>query len=119
MDEHEKAYHSYTGSNGPRPFCWPLIKVEGISLINLQIFQGEWPALELERTQLMASGGGRLRPLHHLILDLFEHEKARGLMAENSNWLEVSDPDDPPSQLEEESWEVSPPASKRRRVQRA
>ncbi len=48
----------------------------------------------------MLPGGGKNKPLHHLILNLFEHEKVRRLMEENSDWLEVLDPDDPPLQAE-------------------
>ncbi len=40
---------------------------------------GQCPALELEQTQLMVPGGGRLKPLHCLIPNLLEHEKEKGL----------------------------------------
>ena len=39
---------------------------------------GERPALQLEQTQLRVPGGGRPKPLHHKIINLFKHEKVRG-----------------------------------------
>ncbi len=44
----------------------------------------ECPALALEQTQYMVPGGGRIKPLHHLFLNIFHHEKGRGLMCVNS-----------------------------------
>ena len=41
--------------------------------------------------------GGRNNSPNRLILDFFEHEKIRGLMNANSEWLDESDPDDPPT----------------------
>ncbi len=59
---------------------------------------GECPALGLERTQLSSVGtGGRNKTPHRLILDFFEHEKVRGLMNVNSEWLKESDPNNPPT----------------------
>ena len=43
----------------------------------------------------------RNKPFHHLIFNLFGHKKVRGLLAPNSDWLEVSDLDDPPSQADD------------------
>ncbi len=78
---------------------------------------GECPALELERTQLSSMGtGGRNKTPHHLILDFFEHEKERGLMNANSEWLEESDPDDPPTQSEDGGERTPFPPPKRRRL---
>ncbi len=62
---------------------------------------GECPALKLERMQLSSlRTGGRSKTPHRLILDFFEHEKIRGLTNANSELLEESDPDDPPTQSE-------------------
>ena len=63
--------------------------------------------------------GGRHKTPHRLILDFFEHEKVRGLMNINSEWLEESDPDDPPTQPEAERGRAPfpPPKPKRRRLQ--
>ncbi len=51
--------------------------------------------------QLQDWCGGRNKPFHHLIFNLFGHKKVRGLLAPNSDWLEVSDLDDPPSQADD------------------
>ncbi len=78
---------------------------------------GECPALELERIQLSSlRTGGRNKTPHHLILDFFQHEKIRGLMNTNSEWLEESDPDDPPTQPENGEGRTSFPSPKRRRL---
>ncbi len=53
---------------------------------------------------------------HLLILDFFQHEKIRGLMNTNSEWLEESDPDDPPTQPENGEGRTSFPPPKRRRL---
>ncbi len=75
------------------------------------------PALELERFQLpRVRNGGRNIPPHRLILGFFEHEKIKGLMNANSEWLEESDPDDPPTQSENKEGRTPPPPSKRRRL---
>ena len=65
----------------------------------------------------MLPGGGKSKPLHHLILNLFEHEKVRGLMEENSDWLEVLDLADPP--LQAEGGDGVPPTPKQRHIQGA
>ncbi len=76
---------------------------------------GECPALKLERTQLPSVGnGGRHKTPHHLILGFFEHERISGLMNTNSEWLEELDPDDPPTQSENEEGRFSFPPPKRR-----
>ncbi len=73
---------------------------------------GKCPALELERTQVSSVGiGGRNKTPHRLILDFFEHEKVRGLMNAKSEWLEESDPDDPPTQSEDGEGRVPFPPS--------
>ena len=78
---------------------------------------GECPALELERTQLSSLRiGGRTKTPHRLRLDFFEHEKIRGLMNVNSEWLDESDPDDPPTQSEIGGGRTSFPPPKRRRL---
>ncbi len=78
---------------------------------------GECPALELERFQLSSFRiGGRNKTPHHLILDFFQHEKIRGLMNTNSEWLEESDPDGPPTQPENGEGRISFPPPKRRRL---
>ncbi len=78
---------------------------------------GECPALELERTQWSSlRTGGRSKTPHRLILDFFEHEKIRGLMNMNSEWLEESDPDDPPVQSEDGEGRIPFPPPKRRRL---
>ncbi len=78
---------------------------------------GECPALELERFQLSSlRTGGRNKTPHHLILDFFQHEKIRGLMTTNSEWLEESDPDDPPTQPGNGEGRISFPPPKRRRL---
>ncbi len=71
--------------------------------------------LELERTQLFGlRTGGRSKTPHRLILDFFEHEKIRGLMNMNSEWLEESDPDDHlPNQRMEREGSPSPPPKRR------
>ena len=72
----------------------------------------EFPTLELERLQLSSMGdGGNITP-NHTILDFFEYERVRGLMGENSDWLEVSDPDDPPTQLEDGEGSIPLPPPK-------
>ncbi len=77
---------------------------------------GKCPALELERTQVSSVGiGGRNKTPHRLILDFFEHEKVRGLMNAKSEWLEESDPDDPPTQSEDGEGKAPFPPPKRRR----
>ncbi len=41
---------------------------------------------------MIIPGSDRHKPLHHQILSFFERKRVRGLMEENSKWLEVSDP---------------------------
>ncbi len=78
---------------------------------------GECPALKLERIQLSSlRTGGRSKTPHRLILDFFEHEKIRGLMNTNSEWLEESDPNDPPTQSENGEGRITFPPPKRRRL---
>ncbi len=50
------------------------------------------------------------------MLDFFEHEKVRGLMTVNSEWLEELDPDDPPTQSENGEGRIPFPSPKRRRL---
>ncbi len=84
----------------------------------LLYFWEECPTLKLEKMQLQGLSGERQKgPLHHQILNFFEDEKVKGLMAKNSDWLEVSDPNDPPSQREDGMG--LPPAPKKGHVQRA
>ncbi len=68
---------------------------------------GECPALELERFLLPSMGGGRNKNPHRTILGFFKHERVRGLMEENSDWLEVLDPNDPPTQSENGEGRIS------------
>ncbi len=77
---------------------------------------GECPAQELERIQLpcVRNGGRHNNTPHRLILGFFKHEKIRGLMYTNSEWLEESDPDDPPTQSEDEGGRTPFPPPKRR-----
>ncbi len=75
---------------------------------------GECRALELEKMQLSRGSGGRSTTPHRLILGFFEHEKIRGLMNTNSEWLEVSDPDDPPTQSESGEGRIPFPSPKRK-----
>ncbi len=84
----------------------------------LLYFWEECPTLKLEKMHLQGLSGERHKgPLHHQILNFFEDEKVKGLMAKNSDWLEVSDPKDPPSQRED-GMGLSP-APKQRHVQHA
>ncbi len=57
----------------------------------------------------LSMADGRNKSPYRTIIDFFKHEKVRGLMKDNSDWLEVLDPDDPPMQSEDGEGGAPPP----------
>ncbi len=99
--------------------------MEGVPPVKLQTLQGDGgdvptplgrvPSTRTGKNAVVQfkNSGGRSKTPHRLILDFFEHEKIRGLMNANSELLEESDPDDPPTQSENGEGRTFPTSEKK------